>query len=145
MVWQQATKFLTIILGLSIGANVSAQDKDTQNSAAGDHATCTVEGQVVSAATGEPLKAAQVVLIESSEGEHPEGLTDSRVHFFITGVPAGTYHFRASKLGYVEQAYHPDAAGPAALLKLAPGEKRDKVLFRLARAAVIVGRIIDET
>lgn len=110
-----------------------------------DAEPCTVEGLVVSAATGEPLKAARVILIERSEGEHPEGLTDSRGRFFITGVPAGTYHFRASKLGYVEQAYHPDAAGPAALLKLAPGEKKDKVLFRLARAAVIVGRIIDET
>jgi protocatechuate 3,4-dioxygenase beta subunit len=107
--------------------------------------TCTVQGQVVSAATGEPLKAAQVILIERSEGEHPEGLTDSSGHFVITGVPAGAYHFRAVKPGYVEQAYHPDAAGPAALLRLAPGEKRDKVLFRLARAAVIVGRIIDET
>jgi hypothetical protein len=106
----------------------------------------TVQGQVVSAATGKPLKGARVVLIDRRPyGEFPEGLTDSNGHFFITGVPAGTYHFRASKLGYVEQAYHPDASGRAQLLTLAPGSTVDKVLFRLGRAGVIAGRVTDET
>jgi hypothetical protein len=106
---------------------------------------CTVRGQVVAAANSEPLKGARVVLIPRSEGseERPEAITDSNGRFVIN-VAAGAYHFRASKVGYVEQAYHANASGPAQLLRLAPGDKVDKVLFRLGRAAVITGRVTDE-
>lgn len=85
------------------------------------------------------------MLIDRGQTEHPEALTDSSGHFVLTGIPAGSYHFRASKVGYVEQAYHPDASGQAQLLTLTPGDKVDKVLFRLGRAGVITGRITDES
>ena len=71
---------LVSALALLLTANTfsqNANEPQTQDSRQ-EAEPCTVEGQVVSAATGEPLKAARVILVERSEGEHPEGLTDSR-------------------------------------------------------------------
>src|SRR5262249_39664370 len=96
-------------------------------------------------ATGEPLKSARIVLVDPEHNDPAQGLTDSSGHFVIAGVPAGIYHFRASKVGYVEQSYRPNGGdGSTQLLALEPGEKLDKVLFRLNRAGVISGRITDE-
>jgi protocatechuate 3,4-dioxygenase beta subunit len=139
-------KLLLVAFALVFTIRISAQDpaeKPAQDLPAKAE-TCTVEGVVVAAATGEPLKAAKVRLF----GGHypaPEGTTDALGHFAIAGVPAGDYHFRAGKLGYIEQTYHPDSGrGPGKLLTLAPGQKLDKVQFRLVRAGVIMGRLTDE-
>jgi protocatechuate 3,4-dioxygenase beta subunit len=145
------TKLLPFALALHLFLPVAivGQNAAGPPPAAHDQAeTCTVQGTVVSAATGQPLKSVRVRLIDrdhSDRTEHPEGFTDAAGQFLITDVPAGTYHFRASKVGFVEQAYHRDAGGPAQLLVVAPGDKVDKVLFRLERAAVIFGRITDES
>ena len=139
-------KLLLVALALVCTIRSSAQDpaeEPAQDSPAKAE-TCTVEGVVVAAATGEPIKSAQVRLF-GAQYPHLEGITDALGHFVIAGVPAGDYHFRASKLGYVEQTYHLDSGqGSGKLLTLAPGQKLDKVQFRLARAAVIMGRITDE-
>jgi protocatechuate 3,4-dioxygenase beta subunit len=145
------TKLLpfALVLNLSLPAAAVGQNPAEPSSPTTQDQpkTCTVQGTVVSAATGQPLKSARVMLIDRNHRDltaHPEGFTDAAGQFFITDVPAGTYHFRASKVGYVEQAYR-DVGGSAQLLELAPGDKVDKVLFRLDRAAVITGRITDET
>lgn len=139
-------KPLLIAVALVFATHCSGQNPSEQptQTSKPEPATCTVQGTVVSASTGEALKGARVVLIDR-KGKAPEALTDPNGKFVISGVPAGTYHFRASKLGYAEQAYHPDASGPARLLTLAPGDKVDKVMFRLGRAGVITGRISDES
>ena len=119
---------------LLLATGVFAQDtfeKPAQDPPA-KTATCEVEGTVVAAATGEPLKSVLVVLTNIRAYEPAaQAATDSRGHFAITGLPAGSYHFRVSKHGYVEQAYHPGPAGSAKVLELGPGEKLEKVEFRL--------------
>jgi protocatechuate 3,4-dioxygenase beta subunit len=139
-------KLFLIALALIVTINVYAQDtaKQAVLSSLAEAPTCVVQGKVVSAVTGEPLKSAIVQLIDRSHAEPPRAVTDSSGHFVIKGVPPGSYHFRASKVGYVEQAYKTDANGPAELLVLAAGQKLEKVLFRLNRAAVVIGRITDE-
>lgn len=117
--------------------------------------TCAVQGTVLAAATGAPLKSAWVALTavsadnqsskEVTEDGLFKGLTDTNGHFVITGLPAGKYQFRAGKTGYVSEDYRLDDGPPKATLRLHPGEKLDEVEFRLPRTAVIMGRVTDES
>jgi hypothetical protein len=143
----QGMKPLLIACAVILATCSFAQDpaKQPESNSSAQPESCTVQGTVVAAATGEPLKSAVVVLIDRSHVDPPRGVTDANGQFVITGIPAGSYHFRASKVGYVEQAYHPDGSGgPAGMLDLDAGEKLDKVAFRLTRAAAIIGRVTDE-
>jgi len=116
--------------------------------------TCTVQGIVTAVATHAPLKSAWVALREvpaedQSSKQGPEDgvfkeITDANGRFVINGVPPGKYRFRAGKTGYVPGDYSLDGGPPKATLVLHPGEKLDKVEFRLSRTAVIMGRVTDE-
>jgi protocatechuate 3,4-dioxygenase beta subunit len=116
---------------------------------------CTVQGTVTAVATHAPLKSAWVALRAAPPGDQsskqgPEDglfkeITDANGHFVINGVPPGKYQFRAGKTGYVPGDYCLDGGPPKATLVLHPGEKLDKVEFRLSRTAVIMGRVTDET
>jgi len=129
--------------------NCSAQDSSAKPAA------CTVQGTVMAADTGAPLKSAWVALRavppeDQSSKQGPEDglfkeITDANGHFVINGVPPGRYQFRAGKTGYVSGDYRLDGGSPKATLVLHPGEKLDKVEFRLSRTAVIMGRVTDET
>src|SRR5260370_364231 len=109
---------------------------------------CTVSGQVLSDATGEPLRSARLVLIQSERSEKPrsfKGISDNKGQFSINGILPGRYRFFASHNGYVPESYRPEGASRSgALLELIPGQKQSKVLFRLTQTAAIVGRITDE-
>lgn len=121
--------------------------------------SCTVQGTVVAAATGVPLKSAQVTLATTVTAEERAAnkiinlsdrfrsfteVADSNGHFVITGVPAGTYTLRAEKAGYVPEGYRLIGGRPTEILKLAAGDNVDKIQFQLTRAAVIIGRVTDE-
>jgi protocatechuate 3,4-dioxygenase beta subunit len=151
------TKPLLIALLFIASMNGSAQDpakQPTQDSSV-EPETCTVQGTVLATATGAPLKSAWVALRavppeDQSSKQGPEDglfkeITDANGHFVINGVPPGKYQFRAGKTGYVPGDYCLDGGPPKATLVLHPGEKLDKVEFRLSRTAVIMGRVTDET
>jgi len=107
-------------------------------------ALCSVEGTVVSAATGEPLKSATVSLINLHPLRGLEAVTDEHGHFAFEDVSSGTYLFRARRPGYVEQPYHAGPASPAGNLRLEHGQKIEHIVFRLARPGVIVGKVVNE-
>jgi len=126
-------------------------DKATPETPAPDSSAkapaCSVQGTVAAASAGEPLRGARVILsgAEGRLGHTYSGTTDGDGRFSISGIAPGRYHFQASKNGYVSQAYHPDdSAGGETVLELLDGQQIEKVLFRLSRAAVILGRITDE-
>src|SRR5271166_5322744 len=110
---------------------------------------CTVSGRVVSAADGAPLRSARVGLIQANERRHPlvyATTTDNEGHFEIKQIEAGRYEFFASKIGYLEQSYqskNPDDEG--ATLSLSSGQTVDDAMFRLVRAGVITGKVVDDT
>ena len=110
-------------------------------------APCTVAGQVVRAADGLPLKSARVGLVEKKEQRPPHVFaiyTDNDGRFQIAQVPAGRYLFSVSHAGYISQQFQAKRAGePGAELALSPGQEVTDILFRLIRAAVITGRIVD--
>ncbi len=107
-----------------------------------------IAGTVRSANTGEPLKKAHVLLNRQSDGsnEHPlSATTDATGHFCIDKIPAGKYDLAIEHANYVYMQYGQDQPDqPGAILSLAPGQKITDLLFRLHRAAVITGRVLDE-
>jgi protocatechuate 3,4-dioxygenase beta subunit len=107
---------------------------------------CTVQGTVLAADSGKPLKSAQVRLNES-DAKSPHSYrasTDGDGRFSIKNITPGRYRFFSSKNGYVSQQYRPENSVSAALLTLSPAQNLDRVLFRMTPAAVIAGRITDD-
>ena len=111
---------------------------------------CTVSGRVVSAADGSPLKSARVGLVQADTHDHPQvygNTTDNEGHFEVKKVVAGRYRFFASHIGYLEQTYQAKGTerGEGAVLSLISGQEITDVLFRLVRAGVITGKVVDDT
>ena len=109
---------------------------------------CTVSGRVAAAAEGTPVQSARVGLIQADAGQHPAvygATTDDQGHFEIKKVPPGRYHFVASHTGFISQQYQAkELHGSGAVLSLSPGQTIDDAMFRLTRAAVVSGRVLDE-
>jgi len=109
---------------------------------------CTIAGTVLSANTGEPLKKAHVVLHPQSDAsnDHPlTATTDASGHFSVDKIPAGRYGLTVDHANYLDTQYGQDQPDkPGATLSLAPGQKMTDLLFRLHRAAVIAGRVLDQ-
>ncbi len=129
---------LTFFIFSSPAAASKAQEAATQ--------TCTIEGQVVAAATDLPLSKAWIV-INRVEGQD-QGVstrTDVGGKFTLKDIEPGRYRLSAARNGYVGQLYgqrRPD--GPATTLSLAPGQTMRDVVFRMMPAAVVAGHVYDE-
>jgi uncharacterized GH25 family protein len=142
--------FVQSIVGLVLAlASTTAAQTAPQADQAGQKqpAVCTVLGQVLTAVEGSPLKSSRVVLIQENAGSHPQAFaanTDSDGRFEIKKVTPGQYRFIASHAGYIAQQYKSKGMGGGALLTLAPGQEVNDGLFRLVRAAVVTGRVVDE-
>jgi protocatechuate 3,4-dioxygenase beta subunit len=136
---------VSLVLALASTAQTAPQaDKAGEKQAA----LCAVSGQVLTAVEGSPLKSSRVVLLQEGAGSHPQAFaanTDSDGRFEIKKVTPGQYKFVASHAGYVSQQYKAKGMGSGAVLRLAPGQEIDDGLFRLVRAAVVTGRVVDES
>jgi hypothetical protein len=105
--------------------------------------TATVRGKVVADDTGAPVKYASVQLRRSGVGQETVTITaDSWGVFEFRNVEPGTYYATADKPGYVLARYK---TGPdeSEQIKLSAGQVQEDVNFRLPRAAVIAGKVID--
>ncbi|HXE75041.1 MAG TPA: carboxypeptidase-like regulatory domain-containing protein [Candidatus Xenobia bacterium] len=107
---------------------------------------CVVEGQVVKAGTGQPLKKARVVLRKEESQETPQTVgTDADGKFQFKNVEPGRYRVYAVRNGYVRQEYgQRGPTRPGTVLTLAPGQQLRDIVFKLQPAAVIAGRVYDE-
>lgn len=140
-------KWLALVLALALAPAVLAQQSEPSTEATG-----VIEGVVVKSTTGQPLKRAMV----TAQGSRPvagggaESIervahTDAAGHFVLRGLPAGEYNLWVNRDGYLGQAYGQDSPnGPGKMLKLARGEDKRDVLFRLTPTGAIVGRVYDE-
>jgi len=109
---------------------------------------CTVSGRVVSAADGAPLRSARVGLIQANERRHPlvyATTTDNEGHFEIKQIEAGRYEFFASHVGFLEQQYQAKGTEDGVVLALTSGQTFNDGMFRLVRAAVITGKVVDDS
>jgi len=106
----------------------------------------TIEGLVVSAGTGEPLRRA-VITLRQEEGREPlfATSTDATGHFIVKGIGPGQYRLWVQHTGYLSQEYGQRAAnGPGTILALQPGRYLRDILLRLIPSGAINGRVYDE-
>jgi hypothetical protein len=108
---------------------------------------CQLEGTVVNAVTGEPLKKVHLTLrpLGAPNGVPYGTMTDNAGHFLIDDVDPGRYNFAASRNGFVGQTYSPQGSTSRyAPVALANGQHLKEIVFKLTPQGVISGRILDE-
>jgi hypothetical protein len=103
-----------------------------------------VEGRIVSAATGQPLKRAIVTLTGIPSSIQPVAesyacLSDADGRFTVKDVVPGAYQASASRTGYWNEK-----PGVARQLKALPGQRVAGIEIRLVPLGAISGRIVDE-
>lgn len=111
-----------------------------------------VEGAVVNANTGEPIRKATVTLRRTETAQAAAGLpriytatTDPAGRYVIPDVAPGKYRLSAARNGFVESDYgvrDPQLAGT--VLTVEPRGKLSDIVIRLLPHGVISGRIVDE-
>ena len=108
--------------------------------------TATIEGRVLKAGTDEPLKKAWLTLYRVEGERRPNSTsTDASGRFILKDVEPGRYQLWAQRNGYVQQAYgQRGSERSGTTLTLGPGQTLSDIIFRLAPAAVISGRVFDE-
>jgi protocatechuate 3,4-dioxygenase beta subunit len=128
-------------------ANPPAQTGSSAPAPVTDKDKCTVEGKVVDAADGKPLRKAIVTLFPSERRDsRPMSVgTDADGIFTFKGVDPGRFRLAANRRGYVTQQYGQTATNrPGTMLTLQPGQHVKDILFRLQVSAAVSGRILDE-
>ena len=108
--------------------------------------TCSVEGQLVNAVTGEPVRKAEITVsgIGTARGQSYVTTTTAAGRFAVPDMEPGKYQMRASKRGYSAAAYGARGAGySGTTLSLDPGQHLSGVVWRISPQAVITGRVLD--
>lgn len=99
-----------------------------------------VEGQVVDAASGQPLRKAAVIVRSNVSGQDGWAVyTDEAGHFTFLGLANGTWQVQVEKTGYV-----PLGTGQKEQpWRIVEGTAIKDVTLRLTRAGVVTGRVLD--
>lgn len=106
--------------------------------------TGVLKGQVM-AASGTPIRRAQVRAMSMEGRGGGVTSTDNEGRYEITELAAGRYNVSASKGGFVQGQFGQRRPGePGTPIDLADGQTAEKVNFTLARGGVIAGRIVDD-
>ena len=106
----------------------------------------SISGVVVDASSGEPLGKARIFLRKPESRTQPQ-LTKSSPEgkFLLANIEPGRYLLSVQRNRYARQEYGRRGPNrPGTTLTLQPGQDLGGVVFRLVRAGVIVGRIINE-
>jgi hypothetical protein len=131
-----------LLASLFHGASIAAQTAETPPQAA---ATARLRGRVVAAASGQPLRRAQVQIMAMEGRLIRMTTTDASGRYEFADLPPARYTVMASKGGYVQLSYGQtrslEAGRPVEILD---GRTVDDVDFALPPGAVITGRVIDE-
>jgi len=127
-----------ILLVTALAAQTSTPETSSKESE-----NCTVEGHVVLATDGQPLKkvAIRIFSDDAEENSYPT-LTDAEGHFKIEDMKPGHYNVHIERSGYLEAGKHKGRYHSQALTLKRGQELRDLV-FRMQPAAVIAGKIVD--
>jgi hypothetical protein len=106
----------------------------------------SLSGSVVNAATGAPLRRAQVYLTPGANArESRNTITDAGGRFYFPNLQPGNYYLGAEREGFVRQEYGQRAPGrPPRMLTLSPGMRLDDINLRLQPTGVISGRIVSD-
>lgn len=108
---------------------------------------CSMQGTVVDAKTGQPLKGAEVSLRTLSPGNRgmsASTVSDSDGHFAFDSLLPGRYRLTASRSGYLSRNQRTGGGLRADVVSLSLGQHADEVILRLIPSAVITGRVTSE-
>jgi len=135
--------FVVFIASTAVGAS---QNGGPQPAAGGK---ATIQGIVVRAGTGLPLKGVRISFQRSAQQQPgPPALapviTDAAGRFAVTGVDAGQYRIFAERDGFIRQEFgQRRPAGSGTLVNVAAGQELT-LSFALLPAGVISGRVFNE-
>jgi hypothetical protein len=130
--------------------------QQTPSAAPEEKKFATVEGKLTDAVTGEPLRKANLVLMQlpsgtggfTMAGPPPSTTTssDAEGRFSFPKVEPGRYMLSAEKAGYVRQGYgsRGGSFSPGANLVVEAGQRLANIDFKLMPQAVITGKVVDE-
>lgn len=103
-----------------------------------------IAGTVVSKTDGHPLARARITVRDARAPQKFESLvTGEDGKFEFTGVPAGKYDLHGAKRGFISASYDQHEQFSTAIVTGA-GLETQSLVLRLAPAAIIAGRILDE-
>lgn len=139
---KRAVVFAMIVLcaGTIAASQAPNPPRDT---AAAPVGTASVSGVVVDD-EGKPMRRVSVYF-EGDARANRTAITDDLGKFAVTSMPAARYTIRAEKGGYPPVNYGAKRPGrPGAGLFLKEGDKVENITLRMARGAVITGRIFDD-
>jgi 5-hydroxyisourate hydrolase-like protein (transthyretin family) len=125
------------VLGLLLAAQASAAAPEK----------CTIEGRVLRAGSGDPIRKVQVTLFrEQVRPSTPNfSVTDDNGRFSFTGLDPGRYRLSAERNGYVRQQFGQRGQTRAgAPLVLERGQAVGDLVLRLIPAAILTGRVVDD-
>ncbi len=118
---------------------------------------CKLEGQVVNAVTGEPLRKAllrverygpaEASVAVSNSPSVPQWATQTGPdgHFLLSDLDPGTYTLSARRAGFLNYGNEAvSMAFGAAPLKLASGEHRKDIVVKMTPQGFIHGRVLDD-
>jgi len=145
----RASRLWVIFLGLFTAATaVNAQPTPRDQVHTPRAGTATIRGRVVRADTGEPLRRVQVHIDEWSAKDQSgptSTMTDAQGRYELTQLPAGTYHLKATRGGFVEVGYgqrRPFERGRP--VEVAEGAVLEHIDFAMPVGGVVTGRVVDE-
>jgi 5-hydroxyisourate hydrolase-like protein (transthyretin family) len=113
----------------------------------------TLEGQVLNALGGTPLRKATITMNRQNSGPMAPGsrsnysaTSDISGRFIITGIEPGTYRLSAGHTGFLDMAYNARRPGGnnGTALDLGRAQRMTNVVFKLTPHGVVSGKITDE-
>ncbi len=111
-----------------------------------------IAGQVLNAATSEPLRKANLILRRAEPAANSMNLpptyttvSDAGGKFAMKDIEPGKYRLSVNRTGFVAGEYGSRGPSrPGGTLALAPGQRIEDLVIRLTPQAVITGRVLDE-
>ncbi len=125
------------------------QQRDrTQTQAQTPAGTAVIQGRVLTADTGRPVKRARVSVAAGGAGGgrgSGSAITDDQGRYAISALNAGSYNITASKAGFVDSVYgQRRPLQPGTPLTLTDGQTATNIDLRIVRGGVITGHVADE-
>lgn len=129
---------LTVVF-LSLALSLPAQQ-----SSSASQKMASIAGMVVKDQGGEPVKKANVQVInEDHDSSNYTAITDAEGHFQVESMEPGRYRVFVERAGFIEidqRRHHSDGTE----ISLQPGQRLKDMVLRVLPAAVITGRVLDE-
>ena len=106
----------------------------------------TIEGVVLKAGTGEPLKKAWITLRGTQgQGSSESAMSEANGRFTLQNIEPGQYTLWVERNGFVSQGYgQRGPESPGTILTIHPGQTIRDIEVRMTPAAAISGHVYDE-